>query len=603
MRPAHPAWNGFLLLARVHGLSAWRRMGSFGGRSRLTALATAAFVAAYGLIAFSIFHLGLRFVMRFPGLGSLMVERLLFLLFAFLMVLLLLSNVVIAYGNLFRNRETAFLTSLPVPVEAVFTWKVLEGTLLASWAFVFLVAPLLAAYGVVQRVPWHFYPFTLGLVALFAAIPGAIGAATAIGVARHLDRKAFQVGALLVVGALVLVAARGLRTEEITDEQLEARALAVVDRLLSNTRAAQSPFLPSQWLSASIQGWGEGALRTAAFYGLVLAAHSLLLGRLACSYLAGAFPAAASAVHGRASVLAGWGWFQRREARRRSLAAGWNKAGPTIRPNHAVTAGGPWLPKDPLDAALRWLGLRPETRAIIAKDFRMFWRDTTQWGQSVLLFGLLAGYIINLRHFSRQLDSAFWVSLVSYLNLGACALNLATLTTRFVFPQFSLEGRRVWLLGLAPMGLGRAVRIQFWTASWTTLALTVGLTILSGSILRLGPARILYFVGAMTVMTFTLNAIATGLGVLFPNLRETQPAKIVSGFGGTLCLVLSFVYIVAAVVVLAVGSPWGWREDAPHPTAAAGSWLAFVLVSALAGWLPLRIALRRAAQPGITESR
>ncbi|MFM8421083.1 MAG: putative ABC transporter permease subunit, partial [Verrucomicrobiota bacterium] len=136
MRPALPAWNGFLLLARVHGLSAWRRMGSFGGRSRLTALATAAFVAAYGLIAFSIFHLGLRFVMRFPGLGSLMVERLLFLLFAFLMVLLLLSNVVIAYGNLFRNRETAFLTSLPVPVEAVFTWKVLEGTILASWAFV-----------------------------------------------------------------------------------------------------------------------------------------------------------------------------------------------------------------------------------------------------------------------------------------------------------------------------------------------------------------------------------------------------------------------------------------------------------------------------------
>ena len=112
-------------IARANALGAWRRLGSIGGRSRLTAAAAAVFVAAYGLISYGIFHLGLRFVMRFPGLGSLLVERLLFLLFAFLMVLLLLSNLVIAYSNLFRNRETAFLASLPVPVEAVFTWNCL----------------------------------------------------------------------------------------------------------------------------------------------------------------------------------------------------------------------------------------------------------------------------------------------------------------------------------------------------------------------------------------------------------------------------------------------------------------------------------------------
>lgn len=591
------AWDAFRMLAWVHGLVAWRRLGSGAGRSRLTALAAGLFISAYGLLAFAIFHLGLRFVMRFPGLGSLLVERLLFLLFAFLLALLLLSNVVIAYANLFRNRETAFLSSLPVPVEAVFTWKVLEGTFLASWAFVFLVAPLLAAYGVVQRVPWHFYPFSLALVALFALIPGALGAATAIAVARLLDRRSFQAGALVLVVVLVTAASRGFRAEEITDEHLEARALAVVDRLLSNTRAAQSPFLPSHWLSASIQGWGEGALRTAGFYGLVLAAHSLFLARLACSYLAKAFPAAASAVHGRGSVLDAWPWFQRREQRRRALAASWRAAKPGDAP------GRPWIPWDGPDLLLAWIGLRPETRAMITKDARMFWRDTTQWGQSVLLFGLLAGYIINLRHFSRQLDSPFWISLVSYLNLGACALNLATLTTRFVFPQFSLEGRRVWLIGLAPMGLARAVRIKFWTASWTTLALTLSLTVLSAGILRLGPARILYFMAAMTVMTFTLNAIASGLGVLHPNFRETQPSKIVSGFGGTLCLVVSFAYIVAATALLAAGSPWGWSDAPVHPAPPSAAWIGFVLLSVLAGGMPLRMALHRASQPGITEVR
>ena len=86
---------------------------------------------------------------------------------------------------------------------------------------------------------------------------------------------------------------------------------------------------------------------------------------------------------------------------------------------------------------------------------RMFWRDTAQWGQSVMLFGLLGVYIINLRHFTHQLRSPFWINLVAYLNLTACALNLATLTTRFVYPQFSLEGQRLWIVGLAPLGLPR----------------------------------------------------------------------------------------------------------------------------------------------------
>jgi ABC-2 type transport system permease protein len=83
----------------------------------------------------------------------------------------------------------------------------------------------------------------------------------------------------------------------------------------------------------------------------------------------------------------------------------------------------------------------------------MFWRDTAQWAQSLMLFGLLAVYIFNLRHFSQQLSDPFWTQLVSFLNLGACSLNLATLTTRFVYPQFSLEGKRLWIVGMAPLGL------------------------------------------------------------------------------------------------------------------------------------------------------
>ena len=120
-------------------------------------------------------------------------ERLMYVLFAFLFALLLLSNLIISYTNLFRNRETAFLPTLPVSTQTIFRWKFIESTLLASWAFLFLIAPLLAAFGLVRGVPWHFYPLTLVLIGLFIVLPGVLGAGLAIAVGRFLDRRSFQI--------------------------------------------------------------------------------------------------------------------------------------------------------------------------------------------------------------------------------------------------------------------------------------------------------------------------------------------------------------------------------------------------------------------------
>src|SRR5262249_1773688 len=138
-------------------------------------------------------------------------------------------------------------------------------------------------------------------------------------------------------------------------------------------------------------------------------------------------------------------------------------------------------------------GMRPDIRALLVKDVRMFWRDTTQWGQTLVLFGLLGVYIINLRHFSQQLTNPFWVHLVSYLNLGACALNLATRTTRFVYPQFSLEGKRLWIIGVAPLGLVQVVRSKFWLASRLSMVITIGLIWLSCYMLQMPLTRTFYF--------------------------------------------------------------------------------------------------------------
>jgi ABC-2 type transport system permease protein len=209
-----------------------------------------------------------------------------------------------------------------------------------------------------------------------------------------------------------------------------------------------------------------------------------------------------------------------------------------------------------------------------------------------VLFGLLGVYIFNLRHYSQQLTNPFWLHLVPYLNLGACSLNLATLTTRFVFPQFSLEGKRIWIVGLAPIGLVRIVRTKYWLSTCTSLVVTMGLITLSCYMLKMGVGRTFMFMLAIATMTLTLNGLAVGLGVLYPNFKEENPSKIVSGFGGTFCLVLSFLYILGSVILLALASP-GSAIATLLPWQTAACLVGFASLSFVLGWVPMHLALGR----------
>ena len=255
-----------LLLLRVNAVHSWRRLLAVRQQSRLLTGIIVLFVAGYLVLAFELFYHGLQFVAKFPGLGAVLTERLLYTLFAFLFALLLLSNLVIAYTNLFRNRETAFLLTLPVPAQTIFNWKFIESTVLASWAFLFLIAPLLVAFGLVRGVPWHFYPLTALLIGLFIILPGVFGAALAIGIGRHLDRKSFQI--LLLVLGLVLLAfvAFWWKTNPVDDDLLDRRTLEALDRLLAKTRFTMFPFLPSYWLSSAVLQWAEGITGGAIFF-------------------------------------------------------------------------------------------------------------------------------------------------------------------------------------------------------------------------------------------------------------------------------------------------------------------------------------------------
>ena len=558
-----PSRAALILLLRIHTLQAWRKVKSLREQSRLLTSVIALFIISYLVLSFELFSWGLRFIVSFPGLGTVLTERLMYLLFAFLFALLLLSNLVISYTNLFRNREAAYLLTQPVRFQTIFHWKFIESCLLASWAFLFLIAPLLAAFGLTRHVAWHFYPVTVVLTVMFIVLPSVIGAWLAIYLARYLDRRSFQIA--VVAGSLLLLAAAAFwwQAQAATDDMLESRVLDVLDQLLARTRFALFPLLPSYWLSTSVLQWADGAVSSALFFVLVLLSNTLFFGLVGFTRVGNVFYDTACAVQSRAGTQ-------------------WQRPAPDSDSASSIPGFA--------EKFVRVFSFaRRDTRALIVKDARMFWRDTTQWGQSVMLFGLLGVYIINLRHFTQQLSSPFWINLVAYLNLSACALNLATLTTRFVYPQFSLEGRRLWIVGMAPLGLKRVVKIKYWLASLASLAVTLTLITLSCHLLKMTWDQIAFFGSVISVMTFSLTGLSTGLGVLYPNFKDANPSKIVSGFGGTLCLVLSFLYILGSVLLLGIGTA-GFQA---RVTWIVGSITLFSILSLLIGWLPMSLAMRQ----------
>jgi ABC-2 type transport system permease protein len=194
---------------------------------------------------------------------------------------------------------------------------------------------------------------------------------------------------------------------------------------------------------------------------------------------------------------------------------------------------------------------------------------------------------------------------VAFLSLGATALTSATLTTRFVFPQFSLEGRRLWIVGLAPCGLKHVLHEKFWLSSALTGMVTLALMLISAYRLKLPGWMTLLFAATTVLMSFALSGIAVGVGALFPHFgsgasvmrRDDNPAKIVSGFGGTFCFVLSLVYIL--VVLGAEAWPLyahmtdGVFQDYRWLSIVLAVWSVVSFVSLAAATIPMRLALKR----------
>jgi ABC-2 type transport system permease protein len=369
-------------------------------------------------------------------------------------------------------------------------------------------------------------------------------------VANIFPRRQKTVLALAVAGVVALCAILGVRLWRTPGDTLSGDWLG---SMLNRLAFCQHPLWPSRWMSAGLLASAKGEWSQAGYHLMVLSAHAGLL------YLTAAVVARDLYRRGYSRVQGG-----RTSRRRRGLLF--------------------------LDAIVHRLFffLPHPIRLLILKDMRTFLRDPAQWSQFLIFFGLLAFYFLNIPQLGYGAQTPYWRNLVSFLNLSVTALILSTFTSRFIFPLLSLEGRNFWILGLLPLRREQILWSKFVFSAGISLVATEALVVLSDLMLRMSPVMIALHVGMIAVLCLGLSGISVGLGARLPNLRETDPSKIAAGFGGTLNLLVSLVFIFAIVTALALPCHLYFAgQEHPESTAIALShsglrfWLSIAIVTSL----------------------
>jgi ABC-2 type transport system permease protein len=173
----------------------------------------------------------------------------------------------------------------------------------------------------------------------------------------------------------------------------------------------------------------------------------------------------------------------------------------------------------------------------VLKDVRIFFRDTTQWSQLIILGVLVVVYVYNMRVLplsSGEMITRYLITLVVFLNLALSGFVLAAIAARFVFPALSLEGRTLWMLKSAPLEAHTILGAKYWVGAVPLTALAVLLTGVTNFLLGVPTGLAVLSLVSTVALSLAFTAQALAWGVYYPEFESENAAQIPTSIGGLL---------------------------------------------------------------------
>jgi len=532
---------------------------SRGGSGKLFLLVTVGLLFWVGV--YGVLYLILRYFRGVDEVGPLLAAKLLGLVLLAFIAILVLSNVITALSSFFLAKDLDLLVAAPVDWLRIYLAKLGETLLHSSWMVALMTVPILAAYGVVYSGGVLFLPYAVLTIVPMLVVPAVIGSAlTLVLVNIFPARRTRDLLSIIALGAAggVILLFRMIRPEQLARPEGLRNLLDYIAVL----RTPTSPFLPSEWASGAIMGYLRHETDPLPLI--------LLWTTAAAAVTLGAMLHRALFSQGFTKAQEGAERFVRGRFWRRALS---------------------WL-LAPLPVA---------KREFVLKDVRLFFRDTTQWSQLILLAVLVVVYLFNINALPLHRGEPvgfFYVTLVSFLNLGLAGFVLASIAARFIFPAVSLEGRQMWLLRSSPLDLRALLWSKYWVGTVPLLVLALLLTGLTNVLLEVGPFMMVMGLVTICGLTFAIAALALGFGALYPQFETENAAQIPTSFGG-LVYMMATIALLAAVIVALWQAVYAYvRAVYVGEPVVVDGWMIFwfavaALICAAATAIPLRIGLRK----------
>jgi len=522
--------------------------------------------AGFWAFMYSISFRVLSYFRTIEGLGDLLALRLLSMILLTFFSILVFSNIVTSLSTYYISGELDILHSAPVPVENIYRAKFFETAIDSSWMVLIYGLPVFIAYGTVFRASWHYYAGLLLSLAPFLIIPAVIGIiVTMLLVNAFPARRAKDILVLLGLLSFVVlyVLFRMLKPEKLVDPD----TFPTLVQYLTAMRAPVSPLLPSSWTADALGPLLKGRANDAVFF-LLMLWSTALAGLVAGEWIS--------------KKIYVQGWSRSQEGRKAPISRS------KLAERFFAIASSPFPGK---------------MRAVVLKDMKLFFRDTSQWSQLFLLMALMIVYLYSFKLLPLEraaMPTFFLQNLISFLNLGMVGFVVSAVAVRFVFPAVSLEGEAFWILRSSPLPLREFLWAKFWSSLLPLLVLAEILIVISNLLLKVTPFMMYLSAGTVFLMTFGITSLGVGLGAVFPRFRHENAAQIPTGFGGIVYMLLTMLFIGSIITLEAWPVYRIFTAQTMGRTIPASGWawitLSFVLVlvlNLLALLLPLRMGLRR----------
>jgi ABC-2 type transport system permease protein len=528
-----------------------------GHKARLVLISL--FGAGFWAVIFVMLYRLLKYFRGVPEIGSLLAGKLLGLILVGFFSILLLSNVITALSSFFLARDLDLLVSAPVDWLKLYIAKLTETLVYSSWMVVLMAIPMFAAYGAVYPGGPFFALIVIITFLPFLVIPTVIGSAITLLLVNifpaRRTRDILSVIAVLAAGGIVVLF-RLVRPERLARPE-GFRSLVDFVTLL---RGPTSPMMPSEWVQHAVMSWVSGNADPLPFY--------LLWSTAAAALVIGA------ALH---RWLYATGFSKAQESAQR-----WARSGPVSRFARKLLS--------PFGTV---------RRELILKEVRLFFRDTTQWSQLILLAVLVMVYVFNIKFLPLHGEGVtfFLINVVPFLNLVLAGFVLASIAARFIFPGVSLEGRTFWLLRSSPLPMRELLWAKFWVGTLPLLLLALGIVGTTDYLLQVTPFMFAVSTFTITLMTLAIAGLATGFGTMFPQFETENAAQIPTSFGG-LVFMMTSIALIGGVVILEARPVYSYLSARAYGGEAdinemiVGFGLA-TLLCASATLIPIRIALKR----------